>query len=371
MSRRRRAGGRRLLERTDAHAQAGSERRDDSLKIKLKYQLKRLLAESDITAAELARQTGVTKQSLSDWIGGIPPRNITAVKQVANFFGITVDELLFGNNARYGAGARHDAQQSSDRSGMAEVIGSFGSREALVLVIGFDGRIKSSSLGVQTLLAAPGDALQERPLVEIFYAHDWELCLFLHRRHVDQGLTVAGLVARVVASTGCVIPLVWRTMLFPEEDLIMASAEDLSTAMRFIDGTSPEPWLEDLAHRVAHAFNSGPSHYGWRVVVETRLLHAVPAEPNLVGRILLMGLHDLSWVLPTASVENPAGNEIRLSIESSDRGAVLGLEAPRHGRPQRDLDLTLHRLVAERIDARIDDVSTKTRIALRIELPTL
>jgi hypothetical protein len=292
-----------------------------------------------------------------------------AVKRVANFFGITVDELMFGREARYGAGARQNSQQGSDRSRMVEVIDSFVGREALVLVIGFDGRIKSASLGVQTLLSVPGDALQERPLVEIFCAHDWELGIFLHRRHVDQGITFSGLVARVVAHTGRVIPLIWRTMLFPGEELIMASAEDLSTAVRFVAGTPRESLLEDLAHRVAHAFNSGPFHYGWRVVVETTLVHAVPAEPNLVGRILLMGLHDLSLILPKASGENPAGNEIRLRVESSDRGLVLGLEAPRHGKLQRDLDLTLHRFVAELIEARVDDVWTKTRITLRIELP--
>lgn len=62
----------------------------------LKTQLRAYLKSKGISAAELARLSGVPKQSISDWLAGTSPRNIEQIKRVANVFEISLDQLLFG-----------------------------------------------------------------------------------------------------------------------------------------------------------------------------------------------------------------------------------------------------------------------------------
>ena len=50
-----------------------------------------------MTAAELARKAGVSKQVISQWANGSRPRDVEQVKKVADAFGTTVDSLLFGS----------------------------------------------------------------------------------------------------------------------------------------------------------------------------------------------------------------------------------------------------------------------------------
>jgi transcriptional regulator with XRE-family HTH domain len=63
----------------------------------LKKQIKLYLDEKSITASELARNSGVPKQSISDWLAGSNPRDIRQVKKVADVFNVSVDHLVFGD----------------------------------------------------------------------------------------------------------------------------------------------------------------------------------------------------------------------------------------------------------------------------------
>ncbi len=62
----------------------------------LKAQLRSLLRANGMTAADLSRATGIPKQSISDWLAGVAPRDLRRLKKVAGVFGVTVDELVFG-----------------------------------------------------------------------------------------------------------------------------------------------------------------------------------------------------------------------------------------------------------------------------------
>ena len=62
----------------------------------LKQQLKLYLKEQGISASELSRKTGISKQSISDWLAGVHPRDLGKVKKVADQLGVTVDHLIFG-----------------------------------------------------------------------------------------------------------------------------------------------------------------------------------------------------------------------------------------------------------------------------------
>lgn len=63
----------------------------------LSKNLKRILFERNLKAAELARLAGVSKTSLSEWLSGSNPRDITKLKKVADILSVSIDELCFGD----------------------------------------------------------------------------------------------------------------------------------------------------------------------------------------------------------------------------------------------------------------------------------
>lgn len=65
----------------------------------LKAQLKHHLDERGMTAAELSRKSGVSKQVLSAWLAGAQPKNLEQVKKVADALRVTIDHLAFGQGA--------------------------------------------------------------------------------------------------------------------------------------------------------------------------------------------------------------------------------------------------------------------------------
>lgn len=64
--------------------------------MELKKVLKELLHKNDLSVAQLARATGVARQTIDNWIAGQEPRSLTQVKKVADYFGVQVDYLCFG-----------------------------------------------------------------------------------------------------------------------------------------------------------------------------------------------------------------------------------------------------------------------------------
>lgn len=69
----------------------------------LKSQIKFYLDARGITAADLSRRSGVSKQTLSLWLGGSEPRKLSQVKLVAEALGVSVDHLCFGQGLDPGA----------------------------------------------------------------------------------------------------------------------------------------------------------------------------------------------------------------------------------------------------------------------------
>lgn len=61
----------------------------------LKLNLKIHLTARGLTVAELSRLTGVPKTTLSDWLTGRSPKNLTHLKAVADVLYVSVDELVF------------------------------------------------------------------------------------------------------------------------------------------------------------------------------------------------------------------------------------------------------------------------------------
>ena len=66
------------------------------MKSELARNLKYLLKDHDITAAQLSRATGVPAQTINNWLAGLEPRSISQVKIVACHFKMSLDELAYG-----------------------------------------------------------------------------------------------------------------------------------------------------------------------------------------------------------------------------------------------------------------------------------
>lgn len=65
----------------------------------LEKKLKALLKSNNLSVTELAQKTGVPKTNIQGWLTGASP-NIVQVDKVANFFNLTVDELVFGRKPK-------------------------------------------------------------------------------------------------------------------------------------------------------------------------------------------------------------------------------------------------------------------------------
>ena len=70
-----------------------------SMEKKLKDNLSRLIRESPnrLTQAKLCKECGISPSVMSGWLRGVPPKGIGQLKVVADYFGLTLDSLIYGN----------------------------------------------------------------------------------------------------------------------------------------------------------------------------------------------------------------------------------------------------------------------------------
>ena len=64
--------------------------------MKLKSNLRDVLYKREMSASELARATKLPKQTINDWLNGSSPKNLNQLKIVADYFGVSIDQLVFG-----------------------------------------------------------------------------------------------------------------------------------------------------------------------------------------------------------------------------------------------------------------------------------
>lgn len=89
--------------------------------MRLKQQLQFYLDRKEVSAAQLSKQSGVSKQVLSLWLSGGKPRNVEQVKKVAEVLGTTVDHLCFGEGAEQSPKGLDEAFEGDWLSGIFEV----------------------------------------------------------------------------------------------------------------------------------------------------------------------------------------------------------------------------------------------------------
>jgi len=87
----------------------------------LRHKLKDLLQHRKIRPIDLAREVGIAKQVISDWLAGSRPRNLEQIKLVANYFQVTIDELCFGDTSQKSFPSDSRAQIPHQITGIFEV----------------------------------------------------------------------------------------------------------------------------------------------------------------------------------------------------------------------------------------------------------
>ena len=68
--------------------------------MRLNDQLQVHLNEKGLTVASLARLSGISKNTIGDWLTGRKPKNIEQVKKIASVLNTTVDDLCFGDGLK-------------------------------------------------------------------------------------------------------------------------------------------------------------------------------------------------------------------------------------------------------------------------------
>lgn len=87
----------------------------------LRHKLKDLLQHRRMRPIDLARELGIAKQVISDWLAGSRSRNLEQIKQVANYFEITIDELCFESDGPQRPNPRPPGKIPEQITGIFEV----------------------------------------------------------------------------------------------------------------------------------------------------------------------------------------------------------------------------------------------------------
>lgn len=86
----------------------------------LSSNLKILMDDSGISLVDLAKKTKVPKQTIHNWLSGADPKNIDQVKSVAEFFHLSIEELVYGAKKKTSNGIKEYEEEIN--AGVFEVV---------------------------------------------------------------------------------------------------------------------------------------------------------------------------------------------------------------------------------------------------------
>lgn len=92
--------------------------------------LKKLRKAKGITQEQLAEQLNVTRQAVSSWENGINQPDVETLARLAEYFGVTVEELIYGKKEGQAGGSASviEVGKSSSKAGIG-----FGAVLAMVI----------------------------------------------------------------------------------------------------------------------------------------------------------------------------------------------------------------------------------------------
>ncbi len=65
--------------------------------MKFSTNLKTYLKKNNMSLKELSNLLGVPMSTAHGWINGVPPKNITTIKEISQILNLSIDELCFGD----------------------------------------------------------------------------------------------------------------------------------------------------------------------------------------------------------------------------------------------------------------------------------
>ncbi|HLE00240.1 MAG TPA: PAS domain-containing protein [Bdellovibrionota bacterium] len=186
--------------------------------LQLKNQLKSLLNVRALTATQLARRSGVPKQTISNWLSGVPPRGISQLKQIAMSLNISLDELCFGKT---------NASELNSRNSSVFEMNVLSSRTTFY-VVGFDGYIKSLTPSLKSHCGWAVEERLARPLMEFVHFEDR---LRLHvqlTKHIQERKVIKDLEHRILCKDGGMKWINWNALVSLHDRAIFVLSEDVS-----------------------------------------------------------------------------------------------------------------------------------------------
>jgi transcriptional regulator with XRE-family HTH domain len=180
------------------------------------------LRASNLTAAELARRSGVSKQTISDWLSGVQPRSIPQLKKVADVFNVKLDDLLFESTP-----IEHGSKGLKESFGR---VSSGGSDRTIAFSLCFDGFLQRCTPRLNDHLGWSVVELASRPFMEFVHCDD------LRRTHLNMierprfETTVQAVDTRFLSKDAGIKWMRWNAieLALHEEGLIYVACEDVS-----------------------------------------------------------------------------------------------------------------------------------------------
>lgn len=66
-------------------------------KIRLAENLSQLMKQKRTTISSVSRQAGINKSTVHNYLNGVMPSGIIGLQNLADFFGVTTDQLVYGD----------------------------------------------------------------------------------------------------------------------------------------------------------------------------------------------------------------------------------------------------------------------------------
>ena len=67
--------------------------------IRIRETLNRILKEKNLSISQAARQAGISKGTVHNYVNGVIPKSISNLKSLADFFEVSIVELILGQTA--------------------------------------------------------------------------------------------------------------------------------------------------------------------------------------------------------------------------------------------------------------------------------
>lgn len=119
--------------------------------IKFSFMVKKLLVKNNMTMKELGEKVGKTESAVSYWISGKSLPRMGTIQKVADVFGITTDELVFGDSPSQWGDDRSNREHLADKPELLDLYDEIRNRQEMYIL--FDKVRDLDPKDVESILA--------------------------------------------------------------------------------------------------------------------------------------------------------------------------------------------------------------------------